>query len=104
MSLFYFPHKDITLSYLVNYGTNGSSSLKQVFTDFRKELVLDMALSFTENGDILRKVGYFRGIPKVETPIKGLFFLSKAQIYPEPTIIETAINSALLFSAQKFGQ
>jgi len=31
--LFYFPHKDITLSYLVNYGTNGSSSLKQVFTD-----------------------------------------------------------------------
>jgi D-alanyl-D-alanine carboxypeptidase len=37
--LFYFPHKDITMAYLVNYGTNGSSSLKQVFFDFRKELV-----------------------------------------------------------------
>lgn len=37
--LFYFPRKDVTMSYNVNYGTNGSSSLKQVFMDFRKELV-----------------------------------------------------------------
>lgn len=37
--LFYFPEKYITMSYLVNYGTNGTSALKQVFLDFRKELV-----------------------------------------------------------------
>ncbi len=37
--LFYFPDKDITMSFNVNYGTNGASALKQVFLDFRKELV-----------------------------------------------------------------
>lgn len=37
--LYYFPEKGYTMAYLVNYGTNGSSSLKQIFFDFRKEIV-----------------------------------------------------------------
>jgi D-alanyl-D-alanine carboxypeptidase len=36
--LFYFPNKQCKLIFFVNYGTNGSSSLKQVFKDFESEL------------------------------------------------------------------
>jgi D-alanyl-D-alanine carboxypeptidase len=36
--LFYFPQKHITMVFFVNYGTNGESSLKQVFFDFEDEL------------------------------------------------------------------
>ncbi|MFH0864759.1 MAG: serine hydrolase [Bacteroidota bacterium] len=37
--LFYFPERNITMVFFVNYGTNGESSLKQVFFDFESELV-----------------------------------------------------------------
>jgi D-alanyl-D-alanine carboxypeptidase len=36
--LFYFPQKGRTMVFFVNYGTNGKSSLKQVFKDFENEL------------------------------------------------------------------
>lgn len=38
-NLFYFPERKITMIFFVNYGTNGYSSLKQVFFDFENELV-----------------------------------------------------------------
>lgn len=37
--LFYFPERNITMVFFVNYGTNGSSNLKQTFFDFESELV-----------------------------------------------------------------
>ncbi len=37
--LYYFPNQDITMAYLVNYGTDAESGLQQVFLDFRKDLV-----------------------------------------------------------------
>ncbi|MCB0847154.1 MAG: beta-lactamase family protein [Bacteroidetes bacterium] len=37
--LYYFPNQDITMSYLVNYGTDGKSGLQEVFFNFRDELV-----------------------------------------------------------------
>lgn len=36
--LFYFPQRNTTMIFFVNYGTNGESSLKQVFFDFEDEL------------------------------------------------------------------
>jgi len=36
---FYFPKEDVTLMLLVNYGTNGNSSLKPVFLEFQDELL-----------------------------------------------------------------
>ncbi len=36
--LFYFPAKNRTMIFFVNYGTNGKSSLKQVFLNFESEL------------------------------------------------------------------
>lgn len=36
--LFYFPNQDVTLSYLINYGTDAKSSLRDVFFDFRVEI------------------------------------------------------------------
>ena len=38
-NLFYFPEQNRTMIFFVNYGTNGNSSLKQVFLDFENELV-----------------------------------------------------------------
>ncbi|MFB6258197.1 MAG: serine hydrolase domain-containing protein [Flavobacteriales bacterium] len=40
---YYFPEKDITLTLLVNYGTNGDSHLKPTFRDFRSK-VADVVL------------------------------------------------------------
>ncbi len=37
--LFYFPEADVTMAYLVNYGTNGSSGLQDVFFDMRDAIV-----------------------------------------------------------------
>lgn len=37
--LFYFPNQDITFAYLINYGTDADSALKDVFFDFRKAIV-----------------------------------------------------------------
>lgn len=37
--LFYFPERDITMTFFINYGTDGNSNLKPVFEDFENELV-----------------------------------------------------------------
>lgn len=37
-NLFYFPERGSTIIFFVNYGTNGGSSLKQIFLDFESEL------------------------------------------------------------------
>jgi D-alanyl-D-alanine carboxypeptidase len=36
--LFYFPGVNASMAFFVNYGTNGSSNLKEVFEDFESEL------------------------------------------------------------------
>ena len=41
--LFYFPQRNITMVFFVNYGINGNSSLKQILKDFESEPV-DMVL------------------------------------------------------------
>lgn len=37
--MFWFPQKDYTMTYLINYGTDAKSELRQVFYDFRKAFV-----------------------------------------------------------------
>lgn len=37
--LFYFPNYDVTLSYMVNYGTDAKSELRDVFFEFRNAIV-----------------------------------------------------------------
>lgn len=37
--LFYFPNYDLTLAYMVNYGTDAKSELRDVFFDFRNAIV-----------------------------------------------------------------
>ncbi len=37
--LFYFPTRDMTISYLVNYGTDAKSELREVFLRFREAMV-----------------------------------------------------------------
>lgn len=42
-NVFYFPNKDVMHVFLVNYGTDAKSNLRQVFYDFQEEL-LDLTL------------------------------------------------------------
>lgn len=37
--MFWFPNQDYTLTYLINYGTDAKSELRQQFYDFRKAIV-----------------------------------------------------------------
>jgi D-alanyl-D-alanine carboxypeptidase len=37
--MYWFPAKDYTMTYLVNYGTDAKSELRQVFYDFREAMV-----------------------------------------------------------------
>jgi D-alanyl-D-alanine carboxypeptidase len=43
-NLFYFPNKNVTHVFFINYGTDGNSSLKKVFNEFQEEL-LNMTLN-----------------------------------------------------------
>jgi D-alanyl-D-alanine carboxypeptidase len=36
---FYFPKEDVTMTLIVNYGTNGKSNLKPVFLEFQDEIM-----------------------------------------------------------------
>lgn len=36
---FFFPKEDVTLMFIVNYGTNGNSSLKPVFMEYQDEIL-----------------------------------------------------------------
>jgi D-alanyl-D-alanine carboxypeptidase len=37
--MYWFPNQDITMTYLINYGTDAKSQLREVFLSFRKEIV-----------------------------------------------------------------
>ncbi len=37
--MYWFPNQDFTMTYLINYGTDAKSELKQQFSDFRKAIV-----------------------------------------------------------------
>jgi D-alanyl-D-alanine carboxypeptidase len=37
--MYWFPNQDITMTYLINYGTDAKSELREVFLSFRKEIV-----------------------------------------------------------------
>ena len=37
--MYWFPNQDVTMTYLINYGTDAKSELREVFLDFRKEIV-----------------------------------------------------------------
>ena len=42
-NLFYFPSKNVTHIFFINYGTDADSNLKEVFNEFQEEL-LDITL------------------------------------------------------------
>ena len=38
-NLFYFPHKNVAHIFLINYGSDGGSKLREVFYQFQDELI-----------------------------------------------------------------
>lgn len=68
--------------------------LTKICPDFRRDWIKDMAVTRTRFADHLHVVGYGDLVPEYKTPIDGLYLLSMAQVYPEPTVLDTAITNA----------
>jgi len=78
--------------------------LVKICPDFQADWILDMAVTQTNYADHLHVVGYGNLVPEYITPISGLYLLSMAQVYPEPTVLDTAITNAENLAALIFAQ
>lgn len=79
------PHK--LLDYYLPY-------LKKINPDFEKGWVLDMVLTKKKNIEPIHSLGYSKLKPSFETPIKNLYLMCTAQIYPEPTVLNASVEYA----------
>lgn len=68
--------------------------LKKICPDFEVDWVLDMVLTKKRNIEPLHTLGYSKLKPPFETPIKNLYLLCTAQIYPEPTVLNASVEYA----------
>jgi len=65
--------------------------LVNICPEFCDDWVINLAVSRTHFADIVRPVGFGNIIPSLETPIKNLYLLSPTQIYPDATILDSAV-------------
>jgi protoporphyrinogen oxidase len=59
------------------------SGLKKAFPKFNEDWVINTHLNRALDSQPVVRTGYSKLIPEVETPMKGLYLSSMAQIYPE---------------------
>jgi protoporphyrinogen oxidase len=69
--------------------------LKKVFPSFRNDWILRTHLNRAMDAQPVVRTGYSKLIPDVQTPMKGLYLSSMAQIYPEDRGQNYAIRSGL---------
>lgn len=69
--------------------------LKKVFPDFKEDWILKAHVNRTMDAQPVVRTGYSKLIPDVETPMKGLYLASMAQIYPEDRGQNYAVRSGL---------
>lgn len=69
--------------------------LKKVFPNFSEDWILKVHVNRTMDAQPVVRTGYSKLIPDVETPMKGLYLASMAQIYPEDRGQNYAIRSGL---------
>lgn len=68
--------------------------LKKIYPDFDKKLVLNISLTRKTNVEPLHSLNYAKLIPSFESPIKNLYLMCTAQIYPEPTVLNASVEYA----------
>lgn len=71
--------------------------LKKINPDFKKEWVLDIALTRKNNAEVLHTLHYSRAMPPIKGPIAGLYLLCTARIYPEATVLDASVKYAKRF-------
>ncbi len=71
------------------------SGLKRVFKGFNEDLIINTHLTRAMDSQPVVQTGYSKLIPEVETPMKGLYLASMAQIYPEDRGQNYAIRAGL---------
>lgn len=72
-----------------------TEGLKKVFPDFKEDWIIRTHINRTMDAQPVVSTGYSKLIPDVETPMKGLYLASMAQIYPEDRGQNYAIRSGL---------
>lgn len=68
--------------------------LQRINPEFKLDWIQSMTVSQGRNIEPLHTVDYKRRIPSAQTPIQGLYLLSTAQIYPQPTILDVVVAYA----------
>ena len=68
--------------------------LKKVNTDFQPDWIEDVIVSRADFAQPVITTNYSQSLPDFETPIKGLYTISMAQVYPEDRGINYAIQLA----------
>lgn len=71
------------------------SGLKKVFPDFNEDWIIKTHLNRASDSQPVVRTGYSKLIPEFETPMKGLYLASMAQIYPEDRGQNYAVRSGL---------
>jgi len=72
--------------------------IKRICPDFSESWIKATTLVKAHYTDVLHTPGFSEIIPAAQTPVQGLYLLSMAQIYPEPTILEHAVARARLLA------
>lgn len=71
------------------------SGLKRVFPEFNEDRIINTHLNRAIDSQPVVRTGYSKLIPEVETPMKGLYLASMAQIYPEDRGQNYAVRTGL---------
>ncbi|NLB77562.1 MAG: amine oxidase, partial [Clostridiaceae bacterium] len=66
--------------------------LKKVFPSITDEIIKNATLSRALFSQPVIKLGYGLNIPKIKTPVKGLYLASMPQIYPEDRGMNYAVR------------
>ncbi len=74
---------------IINEFING---LKKVFPDLKDGIIKNTTLSRAAFSQPVINLGYGRKIPKIKTPIEGLYLASMSQIYPEDRGLNYAVR------------
>lgn len=76
--------------------------LVKICPNFHRDWIKDLAVTRTKFADHLHVVGYGDLVPEYKTPINGLYLLSMAQVYPEPTVLDTGVANAFKLATNFF--
>lgn len=74
--------------------------LQRIKNDITADDIINFCVVEELGVEAIHSVNYRKILPSTETPIRGLRLLCSAQIYPEPTVLNTACNYAKKLAKQ----